>query len=449
MNAIWALACKDIKLRLRDKGGFFFTFVFPIAFALFFGSIFGGTGGGGGGGDSPGIKVVLIDDDNTDSSRSFLKTLKDASELDATVSTDLAGSESRVQNGDAVALIRIMKGYGAGQENLFWRGGQQSTIEVATDPSKKAEIGMLQGVLQKYAYSGMGKAFTDPKTSRKQIDSVRKQIAGSKDISVTDRLMFTTFFDAMDHFMGGLDEREKRDAASGDAKTEGGFSFEPVKITSRDLFRPRKNDFPTNAFTWTFPQGIVWGLMGAALGFAASLLEEKTAGTYGRLVASPLPTWGVLAGKGLACFLTMMAVTCLMIVFSMLVCKVTVANWWVLGVAVVTVSLGFVGIMTIVATLAKSERAAQGGGWAVMMVLAFIGGAAVPSAVMPAWMQNVSQLSPMYWSIKAFDFGLWRPVPEFSLTHPATYSMWAIPAAIMLAIAVVGFVLGIVSVRRP
>jgi ABC-2 type transport system permease protein len=437
MNAIWALALKDLKLLLRDKGGFFFTFIFPIAFALFFGSIFGGSGGGGGEG-SPGIRVVLIDDDNTEASRAFVKTLSGATELDPHVSTDLKAAEGEVTGGKSVALIRLMKGYGAGQENLFWRGGEQSTIEVAVDPSKKAEAGMLQGVLQKYAFSGMGKAFTDPTVNRKQISSARKQIDASKDISTQDRLMFNTFFGAMDTFMGGMDRRSKEEAAKPDGTNDkGGFAFEPVKIVARDLVRERNG--PTNAFTISFPQGIMWGVMGAALGFAASLLSEKSGGTFGRLAASPLPVWGVLAGKGLACFITMLGVTTIMIIVAVFVCRVTIANPVLLVAGVLSVSLGFVGIMTLIATLAKSERAAQGGGWGVMMVFAFIGGAAVPSFAMPSWMQHVSQVSPMYWAIRLFEGGLWRPLSTADA---------AVAIAVMLGIAIVGFSLGAASMRR-
>lgn len=448
MNAIWALARKDLLLLLRDKSGFFFTFVFPIAYALFFGSIIGGAGGGGGDG-SPGIRVVLVDSDNTEGSRAFLKTLSDATELDAHVTADLKAAEGEVTGAKSVALIHIMPGFGAGQENLFWRGGESSQIEVAADPSKKAEVGMLQGVLQKYAFSTMGKAFTDPKFGRKQIDTARRMLTSDQGLSGEDRQMFSTFFGSMDTFYGGLDKRAEREAAKkpeGDKKDAkesdggggGGFSFEPVKIVSRDLFKP-SNGMPTNAFTITFPQGIIWGVMGAALGFAASLLGEKTGGTYGRLTASPLPTWGVLAGKGLACFITMMGVTMLMILFAVVVCKVTIANPLLLAAGVVSVALGFVGIMTLIATLAKSERSASGFGWAVMMVFAFVGGAAVPSFAMPDWMLHISQLSPMYWAIRLFEGGLWRPLTTIEAV---------VPIAIMLLIAAVAFTLGAVSLRR-
>ncbi|MFT3684850.1 MAG: ABC transporter permease [Phycisphaerales bacterium] len=298
MSAIFALAGKDLRLLTRDRAGFFFTFIFPVAFALFFGMIF--AGGNKGGMAGSGIKVAVLDSDNTEASRAFAKTLGDAEELKVTVPQSLDEGNLLVVQSKVVALIQIMPGYGEGQQNLFWRGGAASTIEVAVDPSKKAEAGMLQGVLQKYAFAGMGKAFTDPKTSKGQIESVRKKIADSKDMSGADRLMFNTFFNSMDTFMGQLDQRDQKAKDTGtdstDKKDEAGFAFEPVKIVNRDL-SVQRNELPPNSWTISFPQGIIWGVMGAALGFAASLVGEKTGGTFGRLMASPLPRWGVLGGK--------------------------------------------------------------------------------------------------------------------------------------------------------
>lgn len=442
MNAIWALAMKDLKLLCRDKAGFFFTFIFPILFALFFGWILGGTGSGGDGEAGSGIDVVLVDSDKTEASAAFVKTLTEATELNVRSTEKVEEAEGLVQNGKVVAMIRIMPGYGAGQENLFWRAddAETSTIEVAADPSKKAEVGMLQGVLQKYAFSGMGKSFTDPTASRKQIASARKRL-DSDGVTGEDRQMLGTFYNAMDTFMGQLDERDKKEAATPGAKTGeagSGFAFEPVKVVSRDLFKP-KSGRPVNRFTYTFPQGIVWGLMGAALGFAASLHSERSGGTFGRLAASPLPAWGVLAGKGLACFITMLGVTTLMIGVAVLVCGVTIENPLLLVAGLLCVSFGFVGIMTLIATLTKTERAAQGGGWGVMMVFAFIGGAAIPSFVFPKVLQQISQISPMYWAIRAFDSGLWR---NFTLVEAA------LPLVVMLVIGVVGFGLGVRSMRR-
>ena len=35
MSAVWTLACKDLKLMIRDRMGLFWILVFPVIMALF------------------------------------------------------------------------------------------------------------------------------------------------------------------------------------------------------------------------------------------------------------------------------------------------------------------------------------------------------------------------------------------------------------------------------
>ena len=48
MIAMWILAVKDLRILLRDKAGFFFTFIYPVLIAVFMGVIFSGGGGASG-----------------------------------------------------------------------------------------------------------------------------------------------------------------------------------------------------------------------------------------------------------------------------------------------------------------------------------------------------------------------------------------------------------------
>ena len=70
---------------------------------------------------------------------------------------------------------------------------------------------------------------------------------------------------------------------------------------------------PRSAFDFTFPQGILWGVIGSALGFALSLVTERTRGTLLRLETAPLSRLDVLLGKALACFVAIGAVESLLL----------------------------------------------------------------------------------------------------------------------------------------
>ena len=61
--------------------------------------------------------------------------------------------------------------------------------------------------------------------------------------------------------------------------------------------------------------------------------------------------------------------------------------------------IAFVGLMMFVASLGTTEQGSAGAGWAIMMPMSMLGGGMVPLAVMPAWMQSLSVISPVRWMI--------------------------------------------------
>ena len=89
--------------------------------------------------------------------------------------------------------------------------------------------------------------------------------------------------------------------------------------------------------------------------------------------------------------------------------------------------------MMLVASLGRTEKGAAGAGWAIMMPMSMLGGGMMPLAVMPAWMQPLSVVSPVRWTILAYEGAIWR---GFSLAE------MALPCAILVGIGAVAFALG-------
>ncbi|MFN7430858.1 MAG: ABC transporter permease, partial [bacterium] len=221
MHQIWALARKDLLLLCRDKSGLFFTFVFPIGFALFFGMIFGGSGPG-----SARIAIAVVDADKSEQSGRFVQRLTDAEQL--TIHTPpvpgqggagveaLEWARKLVLSRAVVAYVYIQPGFGKAQEEMFFGG--QGQVQVGADPSKKAERGMLEGILQQHVYAGLGDAMAKPEQGRRKAQKAMEMASQSKDLSPADRLVFETFFGALDVFLaraerGGQGETK---AAEGD-----------------------------------------------------------------------------------------------------------------------------------------------------------------------------------------------------------------------------------------
>lgn len=424
MTPLLAMAKKDLLYIVRDKTGFFFVFAFPIIYAIFFGLIFSGMGG-----ETSGIDVLIIDLDNTETSQEFVA---DLSELDALRVKELSDDpaltdpiEDRaaraVRAGMVAAFIQIDPGFGESQTNMFQ--GASGSITIGVDPSRGAEAGMLEGVVAQQAYGRMSDMFTDTDIMRQQSKSALDDIKANATPAV--KIVMVPFLASLESLADGLDTMES-EAGEGD-----GGGFNPVTINRADIFKESEHQF--SAFELSFPQGLIWGIMSAAFTFGLSFVIERTRGTLLRLQIAPVSTSTILAGKALACLLLIVGLSVAMLAFGALAFGVRPDSLPHLALAILSIGICWVGLMMCIAVSGKTEAAVGGYGWAMLLVMAMIGGGMIPRPFMPDWMQLVGLISPVKWSLQVLEGALWRGY---------TTSEMLIPCAVLVGIGVVGFTLG-------
>lgn len=265
-------------------------------------------------------------------------------------------------------------------------GGKPPRVQVGFAPSRRAESGMLRGIVMETA-------------AAKITDALRSPGAGS----------------------GG---------------SEPAFEMVPAHIDLVEV--SAKADFearPRPATNWeiTFPSSIMWGLIGCAATFGISLVTERQSGTFYRLKVAPLTRAHLLAGKGLACFISCAFVLTLLLTVGILGLDVRVQNGPGLFVAAVCSALCFTGLMMFLSKLGRIEQAASGMGWGIMTIMSMLGGGMFPLFLMPPWMRTASNVSPVKWGILALEGGIWR---GFSLADEAR------PCGMLIAIGIAGFVAG-------
>ncbi len=416
MRVVLTMAIKDLKLLLRDKTAFFFAFFFPLVYATFFGSIFSGGGGDG----SNSMSVLLVDQDRTDGSRAFIELLQKAPELDL-VEAELETAREKVRTGSQTAYLLVPEGFGQASENRF--SGQTPRVQIGVDPKRKAEEGMLQGILTKYAAQEMQRVFQDPAAMDSQMSSA-KAYAANAPAQVRDSLdrLFT--------------EIQNLSAFPGNPEGGAGFDMTPLELESVPVVAEWKG--PRNAYSISFPQGIIWGIMGSAAGFGISLVIERQRGTLVRMQAAPVSRTQILGGKALACFFTTTSLAIVLLLLGAAVFGVRASSLLHLVMAIGSVATAFVGIMMLLSVMGKTEQAAGGIGWAVLMMMAMIGGGMIPLFFMPPWLQTFSNISPIKWSILAMEGALWR---GFSLGE------MMLPCLILLGTGIACFAVGVRSFR--
>ena len=417
MRTIIALAKKDLRVLLRVRSGMFFTFVWPLVVAILFGVVFGGQSQ-----STPrAIRIVVVDDDNTDGSRAFLKALEASGDFTLDRATR-AEAETLVRRGQRAAYVVIKPGFGTSSERMFY--GAPRELEIGNDPARVAEAGMIEGLLTKHVMSDFQTLFSDPGRSRKMVDEAITNLGPAANQSATAPIR---------RFLGELDTFLGTPAA---AAPGGRAGWQPLKISKTAVTRERVG--PANGFETTFPQGIMWGIIGCVMSFAIGLVSERVHGTFVRLQTAPLTRTQILAGKALACFTAIGMLQIAMVAVGVIGFNVRPSSYALLVLACVCAGLGFVGFMMMVAGLGRTEQAAGGAGWAMQMPKTRFGGGMMPQVVMPPWMQTVGNISPVKWTILAIEGAIWR---NFTLAE------MVLPCAILLGFGALCFAIGVRGLR--
>src|SRR3546814_12438937 len=93
------------------------------------------------------------------------------------------------------------------------------------------------------------------------LQTARRDTAGLAD---DQRQRFDALFDALEN----LPQDALADAAGDDAAP----AWQPLTVQTQSLQSDRRG--PRNPFAITFPQGMLWGLVGCLMGFASGFAQE-------------------------------------------------------------------------------------------------------------------------------------------------------------------------------
>jgi len=436
MNAIFAIARKDLSQILRDKTGFFFIFIFPLLIGILFGYIF--SGGGGGEKGPSGIKVLLVDQDHSTASEKFGAALSAESALEITPATDEAAATDQVRLGKSSAAVVLPKGF---QESLYRVfEGNGTPIQVIIDPARQFERGIIEGMVTAAGFRTLATVFSAPDMSIAMLDRARASVAEATDLPPMRKGLLESLFASVENL-----SRDQANTAATlapgekDSTTAFGEGFAPVRVEVRSVTEGDDGSKTQSPFAITFPQASVWGIMGVVMGFGMSIVTERSTGTLTRLLMAPITRWHVIGGKALGCFIGAFLVQVVLFAIAITVFKVRPHSCSLLLLAIVSGCVCFVGVMMALAVIGKTPAASEGISRATLIVLALIGGGSVPLFVMPKFMQTIASVSPFSWLVRALEGALFR---EYTLAQMVQ------PCSVLIGIGIVGFVIGAILFRE-
>jgi len=424
MKSVFALTFKDLRLLWRDRFGLFWVVAFPLLMALFFGSIFSGSSGG-----ARMMRVGLVNDNASVAAKGFYEALAASSAIEPRF-LSLDSARHQVSRGVLTAYV-YYRDTSLSIASMFGGPGK-TAIEVGVDPSRQAEKGYLQGLVSQAFYTQVQKQMMDPGSWMGPLDERLRAVDTIGGLSTSQRAMLTGFMTNLTGFLSSVDSSDSAAARMAEAAPGATLEIEFADVASERLY-------PRSSWEITFPQSLQWALIGVAAAFALSIVTERTRGTYLRLRLAPLGHAHILAGKGLACFITAVLVCSCLLAFGIAVFGVRVTSTIHLALAVVLSAFCFVGIMMFISVLGKSEQAVSGAGWAILLVMSMTGGGMVPLFMMPGWMSTLGSISAVRWSVYALEGAIWRGL---------TFGEMLRPLGILAGYGVVFFLAGMLLMRR-
>ncbi|MCP4608062.1 MAG: ABC transporter permease [Planctomycetes bacterium] len=419
MKKLLFLAVKDMRVLLSDKGNVFWVFGFPVLFALFFGFMYSEADKG-----PSGMKIAVVDEDKSEFSGSFISGLESDEAL-VLVHLEREKAIEQVRKGKVSAAVVLKEGFGEGIEALF--NSSEPKLEIASDPSRRITSGYLQGLLVKAQFKALSGKFADQDWLRGQIKQWRDGVEGANALETGQSKLFLNFFDSFDTLI-----KDSNDGSFG-----GGFEGDMINFGKLDV--SREYEGPIAPFQIIFPQVLIWGFLMCTSTFAVSIVKERTDGTFNRMRIGPLGYAHILGGKGLACFMTCICIMCILFLGAKGIFKMPMGNYPLFIMGLFFTILCFVGLMMFVCTIGRTEQSVGAAGWAILMIMGMFGGAMLPLAFMPSWLQRVSHVSPVKWGILALEGAIWR---DFKFTEMIS------PCLVLLAIGFTFFLLGVWILRR-
>jgi ABC-2 type transport system permease protein len=405
MGKVLTMAAKDLKLISRDWLGLFFIIGFPILMGIFFGSMYGEVGRG-----SATLNIAIVDEDASAMSTRFVESLSETGNVQIQ-KLDRPAAMDRVRRGQLVGMIAIPKGFGE-TAGVLWM--ESPAIEVGIDPSRKAESGMLEGMIMQACGKLMVARFQDPAGMRPLIREAQDEIAAATDMPLLLRPALLQFMGSLDGMLEKWAQVQAEDRESAGEDATGGPDIQLARIETIDVTReiPKRS---TEALVrqlrskWdiSFPQAMLWGVLACAATFAATFVRERKQGTFLRLQVAPVSRAHIVAGKATACFFAVLGVIAVMVALGIGL-GMRPRSPGLLVIASIAVAFCFVGIMMLMSVIGKTEEAVSGAAWGANMVMAMFGGGMVPLVFMPSFMKSLSHFSPVKWSILSLEGAIWR-----------------------------------------
>lgn len=435
MHIILTLLRKDFARVRRDKAAISLTFIVPLALIYVFGQIFGAGGNDSG---PTGIPLAVVNASANPAAQRLVDALKGEKAFKVlTKYTNEDKTERPLTEADLKPMMRNNNFRFAVviPADLVSEGQFGLHLKILSNPRNDIETQMVNGILQKTIFTNV------PQLLGQSLQARAKEFVGSSRLEGFNQ----TLADNIAHTFGGDPEHILANIRSGDLGLGGGnfgaaggndssasgtndFLARIVRIDNEQVVgKEVKSPMATRSVGGWAMQFLLFALTASA----TALFHEKEHGLFQRLLSTPATRAHILWSKFI--YGVCLGLVQLIVLF--------VAGRFLYGIDVehhfgllVLVSLFAAAACTafgmLLAAISPSPEAARGLGTMLILMMSAIGGAWFPVSIMPEFIQRLSKLTLVYWSLEGFEQVLWANA-SFTELLPTLGILAAIAAGVM------------------
>ena len=394
LAAFVALVRKDLQLFFSDRRAVILSFAVPIAIASFFGSIF--TGGGGDDAEAAKIPIAIVDRDGSAISKSIVSKIQADRSLAITI-PPLEDARAAVQRGDVAVAVIVPAGFGDAAGRAFLSQGERPQVDLLFDPSRRAELAMVRGMLTGHVMEAVGSEVFGGVQGRTIVDETLEQLDSSALPAETR--------DTLRRLLQSVQQLNQQGGTNGGGA---GALTVPYSVKENAVTGGGTNA-QYNGYAHSFAGMGIQFLLFAAIELAMGILIERELGIWKRFRSAPLSRFTLLAARGTSGTIITLLTLVVSFAFAMIVFGVRI-HGSVIGFAAIAVACSIMaatfGLM--VAALGKTAAATRRVATFAVLIMVMLGGAWVPSFVFPGWLQRITVVIPARWAVDGLDAMTWR-----------------------------------------
>ncbi|WP_445491052.1 ABC transporter permease [Niallia sp. 03133] len=407
---------KDLKLLLMDKGAIVVLFLLPIMFISVMSFALMPVYSGG---EDNSITIPLINHDNSKESKQFIDVLSKVKGLH--IITTIDGKKlveettiKLVKEGKYPMVISIPEGF---SDKVI--KNEKTTLLGYADPAQyntssvliKAIEGVSQTFAVKYSISNLvdEQVVGINKTVDARFDEVQQ--AYKKEIdNLTDQIKeLTESLPASAPVVSKpetptIDNKVDYKAIKKDLQEKASSSLsEPPIIVDPTIGESNQGEVP-DSFQQSVPGYTVMFAFFIVMFAGRSFLNERSEGTFRRILSAPISRWNLFAGKLVPNYIIGVFQTIIMFAFGHFAFGMSLGHS-LIGLIVISLCLAWASscLGMLIASLVKTEAQVTGFSMMIVLTLAALGGTMVPLFIMPDVMQTIAMFTPHAWALTGYQ----------------------------------------------